>query len=202
MIKKPKYKIGRRLGAGVSDKCQTQKFAISEARHAKATKFKKHNNLSEFGGQLIEKQKIRYTYGISEKQLSNYIKDAINQKTVVPVDKFIEGLESRLDNVVYRIGFATTRSFARQTVSHGHFLVNDKKINIPSFQVKVGDIVAIRKGSEKKKIFSNLDKKFKDYHFPNWIQFNLGKMEAKITRKPQNDDAFLSFSSVLEFYSR
>ena len=117
MIQGPKFKICRRLGPGVHEKCQTQRFVLSVARRGK-TKLgaKKPKALSDFGLQLIEKQKIRFSYGISEKQFSNYVKSSTGEKGVSPSEALYEKLESRLDNVIYRLGIAHTRPLARQIV--------------------------------------------------------------------------------------
>ncbi|OGI90181.1 30S ribosomal protein S4 [Candidatus Nomurabacteria bacterium RIFCSPLOWO2_01_FULL_40_15] len=201
MISKPKFKICRRLGPGVYDKCQTSKFSASTgkmglrgARRPKAP--------SEYGVQLIEKQKIRFSYGITERQLSNYVKKASHIKGAGTADKFYEELESRLDNVIYRMGLGGSRRATRQMVSHGHFIVNNHKITIPSFQVKSGDIIKIREGSKSKKIFSGLVEKLKDYQSPTWLSFDPEKMEGKVLAKPGNAETFLDLDAVLEFYSR
>ena len=199
MLSKPKFKICRRLGPGVYDKCQTSKFASSAqgalgARRPKA--------LSEYGTQLIEKQKIRFSYGISERQLSNYVKKASHLKGAGTTDKFYEMLESRLDNAVYRMGLAASRRAARQMVSHGHFVVGNQRVTIPSFELKLGDVVKIREGSRGKGIFSGLSEKLKDYISPTWISFDIGTMEGKVLAKPKNSDSFLNLNAVLEFYSR
>jgi len=201
MISKPKYKIGRRLGAGVYDKCQTPKFLASSGKLA-GPGAKRPKALSEYGAQLIEKQKIRYSYGITERQLSNYVEKATHVKGAGTAEKFYEGLESRLDNVVYRMGLAPSRRAARQMVSHGHFIVGAHKVTVPSFEVKVGDVIKIREGSKIKKIFSNLVERLKDYSAPTWMTFDPAKMEGKILAKPKNVETFLDLNAVLEFYSR
>ena len=201
MISKPKYKIGRRLGAGVYDKCQTPKFLASSGKLA-GPGAKRPKALSEYGAQLIEKQKIRYSYGITERQLSNYVEKATHVKGAGTAEKFYEGLESRLDNVVYRMGLAPSRRAARQMVSHGHFIVGAHKVTVPSFEVKVGDVIKIREGSKIKKIFSNLVERLKDYSAPTWMTFDPAKMEGKILDKPKNVETFLDLNAVLEFYSR
>ncbi|MFA6397297.1 MAG: 30S ribosomal protein S4 [Candidatus Paceibacterota bacterium] len=200
MINGPKYKICRRLGSGVFEKCQTQKFILSEAKRGK--KNKRPKALTDFGVQLIEKQKIRYTYGLSEKQFSNYVKEAEKVKGISISDKLFELLESRLDNVVYVLGFANSKALARQMVSHGHFTVNGKKLTIPSYQVKIKDIVKVREGSKGKVLFADMAKKLKNQSIPNWIKFNLDNLEAEITGKPKNVDSQLNFGAVFEFYSR
>ena len=201
MISKPKFKIGRRLGAGVYDKCQTPKFSASSGKFA-GPGASRPKALSEYGAQLIEKQKIRFSYGITERQLSNYVKKASNIKGAGTAERFYEELESRLDNVVYRMGLAPSRRAARQMVSHGHFIVNNHKVTIPSYEVKSGDIVKIREGSKIKKIFDNLAERIKDYNPPSWLSFDTGKMEGLILAKPKNIETFLDLNAVLEFYSR
>jgi small subunit ribosomal protein S4 len=204
MISKPKFKICRRLGPGVYDKCQTTKFSTSGGGKAGAPggMGKRPKALTEYGTQLVEKQKIRFSYGITERQLSNYVKKATHIKGAGTAEKFYEDLESRLDNVIYRMGLANSRRGARQMVSHGHFVVNDHKVTIPSYEVRVGDIVKIREGSKAKKIFGNLAERMKDYKAPAWIEFNIDKMEGKILAKPKNIETFLDLNAVLEFYSR
>jgi len=201
MISKPKFKICRRLGPGVYDKCQTPKFRATSvkgvlpgARRPKAP--------SEYGAQLIEKQKIRFSYGISERQLSNYVKKASHIRGAGTAEKLFEGLEFRLDNAIYRMGLGASRRASRQMVSHGHFMVNDKKVTIPSYELKSGDIIKIREGSKSKKIFNNIAEKIKDYSPPEWVTFDSSSMEGRILDKPKNTESFLDLNAVLEFYSR
>src|SRR5210317_1648441 len=121
----PQYKVCKRLGNGVFEKCQTQKFTLSEGK--KSFKMgKRPRQMSDYGKQLIEKQRVRYTYGITEKQLVNYVKGSA-QKEGDATDTLLETLERRLDNVVYRLGLAPTRRAARQMVVHEHIRVNGKK---------------------------------------------------------------------------
>ncbi len=199
MINKPKFKICRRLGSGVYDKCQTPKFN-SFAKKGGKKGFRRPP--SEYGLQLIEKQKIRFSYGITERQLSNYVKKASLIKGAGIVDKFYEELELRLDNAIYRMGLAPSRRGSRQMVSHGHFIVNNHKVTIPSYQLKLGDIIKIREGSKSKKIFENLTERLKDYTSPTWLIFDISKLEGKILEKPKNTESFLDLNAVLEFYSR
>ena len=200
MITKPKFKICRRLGPGVYDKCQTTKFSTTSGKFSSSSKRPKA--LTEYGAQLVEKQKIRFSYGISERQLSNYVKKATQIKGTGTAIKFYEDLESRLDNVVYRMGLAPSRRGSRQMVSHGHFIVNEKRVTVPSYEVKIGDIIKVREGSKTKKIFDNLVEKLKDYTAPTWVSFDATKMEGKILAKPKNTETFLDLNAVLEFYSR
>jgi len=200
MISKPKFKIGRRLGAGVYDKCQTAKFASSATKSLPGGKRPKAP--TEYGTQLIEKQKIRFSYGISERQLSNYVKKASIVKGAGTAQVLYEKLESRLDNIIYRMGLGASRRATRQMVSHGHFIVNNHRVTVPSYEVKVGDVIKIREGSKVKKIFANLPERLKDYTAPPWVSFDFNNMEGHILAKPKNVETFLDINAVLEFYSR
>lgn len=197
-----KYKMCRRLGTGLFEKCQTQKYVASEAKKSRTAKGKRPKALTDYGTQLIEKQKVRFSYGVSEKQLSNYVEKATEVKGMPVTDKLFELLENRLDNVVYRLGFASTRRFARQLVSHGHFVVNGKKVTVPSYQVHIGDIVAVREGSRKSPVFTDFAAKVKGYTWPNWLKLIPESMQAEVAAKPKNTEAFLQLDTVLEFYSR
>ena len=200
MLKKPKYKIARRLGAGVFDKTQTPKFSAASGQFVHG--MKRPRALSEYGTQLLEKQKIRFSYGITERQLANYVKKAIEAKGAQAADKFYEELELRLDNVIYRMGLAPSRRAARQMVSHGHFTVEGKRVTIPSYHIRPGEVVGVREGSKGRKIFEGLGEKLKDYNSPPWVSFDPAKMEGAVKELPKNAETFLDVESVLEFYSR
>lgn len=189
------------MGPGVYDKCQTAKFSISSGKFG-VSGARRPKAPSEYGAQLIEKQKIRFSYGISERQLSNYVKKAFHVKGAGTAEKLYEGLESRLDNVIYRMGLGASRRATRQMVSHGHFIVNDKKVTVPSYELKSGDIIKIREGSKSKKIFADIAEKIKDYNPPLWVNFDANSLEGKILDKPKNTESFLDLNAVLEFYSR
>jgi small subunit ribosomal protein S4 len=195
-----KYKICRRLGVGMFEKCQTQKFLA----RAKTGKKEVRVRRSDYGVQFLEKQKIRFTYGVREKQFSNYINFAMThgKKDIKPSDLLSQLLERRLDNVVYRLGLANSRALARQIVSHGHILVNGKKLNIPSYQVEKGDIIAIREGSKKTVLFTDVATKLKAFKTPDWIKWSTDFSKADITAMPKGTDPFLNPQSVIEFYSR
>lgn len=196
-----KYKMCRRLGSGVFEKCQTQKYTASEAKKSRSSN-KRPKQLSDYGRQLIEKQKVRFSYGVSEKQLGNYVEKATNIKGMPVTDKLYELLETRLDNVVYRLGFAPTRRFARQLVSHGHFTVNGTKVTIPSLVVKIGDIISVRDGSRKSVVFADFKKKAETLTWPTWLKFSPEELSAEVVSKPKNEEQFLQLGTVLEFYSR
>lgn len=200
MISKPKFKICRRLGPGVYDKCQTSKFVSASTKTLPGGKRPKAP--TEYGAQLIEKQKTRFLYGISERQLSNHVKKVSLIKGAGTALKLYENLESRLDNVIYRMGLGASRRATRQMVSHGHFVVNNHRVTIPSYELKQGDVIKVREGSKSKKIFENIADRLKDYSSPTWVSFDLGNMEGRVLDKPKNIETFLDLNAVLEFYSR
>ena len=198
-----KYKMCRRLGSGVFEKCQTQKFAAVEQKTVRrGANTKRPKAPSGFGLQLLEKQKVRFTYGISERQLQNYVKLAGKVKDVPVTDKLFELLETRLDNTVYRLGFAPTRRQSRQMTSHGHFVVNGKKSTIPSQALHIGDIITVREGSKSSALFAEYAKNMKERNYPNWLKLSIENMSAEVVSKPKNEEEFLKFETVLEFYSR
>lgn len=184
------------------DKTQTQKFTASETRRGKGEKGKKRKQLSEYGQQLIEKQKIRYTYNVSERQFANYVKEAISTKGGNAGELLQHFLEIRLDNVVYRMGLAPSRQASRQMVSHGHFLVNGKRVTVPSYRLKVGDVISVREGSKKSIMFADLTNKLDKYMYPAWLSFDPGAMTGTMKSNPTREGSLLDFSRVLEFYSR
>ncbi len=200
----PKYKICKRLGSGVFEKCQTQKFLLAEERRGRVRGRSRPRALSDYGRQLLEKQKVRFTYGLAEKQLARYVKESTSQKEQRPDRVLIKKLEARLDNTIYRSGLASTRSLARQIASHGHITVNGKKVTIPSYSLSEGDVIAVREGSRSKILFENLDEKLKEHQSPKWINFDSKKMEGTITGTPDIDITLMPFDlgTVLEYYSR
>ncbi|MFA6404503.1 MAG: 30S ribosomal protein S4 [Candidatus Paceibacterota bacterium] len=197
----PRYKKARYLGAPVFRKTQTQKFAM---RSQKKTKVRRgRGGKSEYGQQLLEKQKARYSYGVSSGQFTNYVKKAL-KSTGDNSRNLLKLLEGRLDNIVLRANFALSRFAARQMVSHGHIMVNDKIVTIPSYEVKIGDKISIREGSKKKGIFTDLDQNLINLQTPEWIKVDTKKREIAIASEPSVDMSELLFDvrSVLEFYTR
>lgn len=197
----PKYKIAKRLGASVFEKTQTQKFALALERSQGK---KKGRGPSEFGKQLLEKQKIRLSYGLTEKQFRQYVDKSLVTHGRNPIDVIHELLEMRLDNLVYRMGLAPTRRAARQMVSHGHITVNGVKTTIPSQQIKIGDRIAIREGSKDAKYFENFAEKFMERPLPSWLTWNPKAMEGGVAVLPTRESASPAgdLVTVLSFYSR
>ena len=203
MAKIKKYKIARRLGSGVYEKTQSQKFMLSEQKRSKA-RTGRPKRPTDYGLSLIQKQRVRFAYGVSEKQFSNYVKKAFEsaKKGMVPADSLFKLIENRLDNVVYRSGIAGTRAFARQLVSHGHITVNGKKTTVPSYSVKKGDVLAIREGSQDKPVFAELQKQLSSAQKSNWLSVDSVKKTVTVTGEPKDPEPFFNFQAVIEFYSR
>ncbi len=203
MAKIKKYKIARRLGAAVYEKTQSQKFMLSEQKRSKA-RTGRPKRPTDYGISLIQKQRVRFSYGVSEKQFRNYVNDALAAAKLgmVPADTLFKTIETRLDNVVYRSGIAGTRAFARQLTSHGHILVNNKKLDVPSYLVKKGDVLSIREGSKSKPVFEELAKTLEASKAPSWLAVDAKNMTVTVTGEPKNPDAFFNFQAVIEFYSR
>ena len=195
----PKYKLARRLGP-IFEKTQSQKFAIREQNRGMGNR-RRPKQLSEYGKQLVEKQKLRYNYGLKEKHLSAYVKKALDSKTDTLATLY-GLLESRLDSVVYRAGFCDSRRMARQLVSHGHIMLNGRKNNVPSAVVKVGDTISIRPESQNKTVFENLAGKKKDYKAPAWLKINLSKFEAVVAEPPATELYEFDYKKIIEFYTR
>lgn len=198
----PKFKIAKRLGAPIFEKTQTAKFELSLQRGGRQNRGRRPN-VSDYKRQLIEKQKMRFTYGVSEKQFRRYVNEAV-EKSNQPVALLMERLESRLDNVVYRMGLAKTRQMARQMVSHGHFVVNGKKMTVPSHKVKVGDQIVVREGSRVRPLFQTLKDNYEAAGVPAWVTFDIKKMEGAMKAAPVYEPAQTLFDpeQVMEYYSR
>lgn len=192
----------RRLGAGVYEKCQTQKFVASENKIKNKKDTKRRKAPSIYSSQMLEKQKVRFSYGINERQLQKYVSMAQQQKVSSVSEKLYELLETRLDNVVYRSGWAGTRALARQMCSHGHILVNGKKVKAPSHIVSAGDIITPREGSRGSVLFTELPTRLKGYNSPNWLKSDLSELKTTVSGVPKNVDGYLDLNTVLEFYSR
>lgn len=199
----PKFKIAKRLGAPIFAKTQTQKFALSEQRGSGGRRKGRPGQMSDYKRQLIEKQKMRYTYGISEKQLRRYVDEAV-EKSHQPISLLMSRLESRLDNVVFRMGFAKTRQMSRQMVSHGHIMVNGRKLTIPSHKVREGDVISVRDGSRESAMFIALSDSYEPASTPSWLTFDVKKLSGEVKQAPTYDPSESLFdpAQVLEYYSR
>ena len=202
----PKYKIAKRLGASVFEKTQTQKFALASERRSTKPKGRGRGP-TEYGKQLLEKQKVRMTYGISERQFARYVSESLEshgKDALSPANKLHQTLEMRLDNVVARLGLTPTRRAARQMVSHGHITINGRKTTIPSREVKLTDKIGVRAGSKDRALFENFAEKFADRPLPSWLAFDAKTMEGSVVHMPTTESANTAgdLVTVLSFYSR
>ena len=195
MMSFKKFKVARRLGVALFEKTQTGKFTIQKRQTKKAPK-----KPSDYSLQLTEKQKVRYFYNVSEKQFKNYVLKAAKSNS--PSRALFELLERRLDNVVYRLGFAPTRQAARQMVSHGHIIVNSRKVDIPSFSASLNDVISFREGSKTSQIFERAKERSKTNSPLGWLKLNGPAVEGTVIGTPSEPDPILNFASVIEFYSR
>ncbi|MGI6329757.1 MAG: 30S ribosomal protein S4 [Bacilli bacterium] len=194
----PRYKKSRRVGFSTLETGEElQKKPYEPGQHG----MKRKRKLSNYGLQLKEKQKIRFMYGLNERQLKRTFEKAKKLRGVYGED-FLKLLESRLDNVIYRMGLATTRRSARQIVNHGHILVNNEKVNIPSYQVSPGDVISLKeKAKNHPAILLALEKITTR---PAYVNFDLNSMTGNYIRYPERNElnADLNESLVVEFYSR
>ena len=203
MITGPRYKIAKRLGASVFEKAQTQKFAISADRAAR-NKRAGRGRQSEYGKQMLEKQKVRITYGLPERQFVSYVRKALAVTGSTPVERLHELLELRLDNVVWRLGLASTRRGARQMVAHGHVLVGGKRVRVPSHQLSVGDRVSVREGSKAHGTLTGYAERFGERPLASWLTWDPKAMEGGVTQAPTaaSADPAGNLTTVLSFYTR
>ncbi|MBL7052214.1 MAG: 30S ribosomal protein S4, partial [Candidatus Marinimicrobia bacterium] len=162
----------------------------------------RRKRISDFGVQLREKQRMKYLYGVLEKQFRNYYKKAVQKEGPTGQNLFI-ALESRFDNTVYRLGFAPTRASARQLVSHRHFLVNEKTVNIPSFQMKPGDVIEVRDKSKKLEIIHDSMKRVKGDPYP-WLSIDKANMKGVFSESPKREDIpeEINEQLIVELYSK
>ncbi|MEK7133911.1 MAG: 30S ribosomal protein S4 [Patescibacteria group bacterium] len=204
LLIKSKFKIAKRLGAAIFEKTQSQKFALSEARSPAKRGRGGRGGGSDYGRQLLEKQRVRFTYGLSERQLSNYAEAAFAQPD--PSTSLHRALEMRADSAVYRAGLSPTRRASRQAVSHGHITVNGKRITTPSYHVRKGDVLAVREGSRTSPLFSTLaeNKEQNTRLVPQWLNVDLNLLKAEVVGEPSYNqiEVGLDYPTVFEFYSR
>ncbi len=181
-----------------TDKCAIQRRAYAPGQHGQGRK-----KLSEYGIQLREKQKARRYYGVLEGQFHHYFELA-NKRAGVTGENLLIILESRLDNVIYRLGFGTSRPEARQLVRHGHFTVNGKKVNIPSYMVKVGDVIAIQENSKSSEKIKAVIEVTASRAVPKWLDLDNNTLTAKVIAAPAREDIDLPLEEhlIVELYSK
>ncbi len=187
----------------LSPKCAVERRAYPPGQHGKDAQFRRGRG-SDYSLQLREKQKARRVYGILERQFRRYFSEA-QRRPGLTGSNLLTILESRLDNVVYRLGWADSRAHARQIVQHGHISVNGRRTNIPSYLVRPNDVVAIREQSRSRQYFKELRAYMEDRpQAPEWLSVNIGAMEGTVLRVPERRDVDLSLNEqlIVEYYSR
>lgn len=194
-------KQSRKLGIALSNKAAKfmDRRPYGPGQHGKG----KRSKVSEYGLQLKEKQKMKFIYGVLERQFRNYFEKATGMKGKTG-DNLVKLLEQRFDNVVYRLGFAPTRRSARQLVTHGHFKVNSQKVNIPSYQIKVGDVIQVRDKSKQLDIIHNAMKRVKDASMYTWVSLDKAAMTGSFLRVPEREEIPMLANEqlVVELYSK
>ena len=203
----PVCRLCRREGMKLflkGERCYTEKYAIEKrsvvpGQHGRARKAK----LVGYAIQLREKQKVKRTYGILENQFRRYFEAADRQKGITGM-LLLQALERRLDNVVYRLGFATSRAQARQVVRHGHFLVNGKKVDIPSYAVREGDVVSVRTTSHENASIKHAMEEVKGRGIPEWLSLELSGLSGRIASLPTREQINLPVQEqlIVELYSK
>lgn len=196
----PKVKKARRLGMAFTTKDAKilQKRGFPPGQHGQG-----RSRLSEYGLQLREKQKAKFNYGVQEKQFLRYFDKALKQVGVTG-DNLLKLLELRLDNVVYRLGFAETRAQARQLVNHGFFQVNAKRADIPSFALKPGDSVTVKESKQVSKYMQTAKEKMKTYQPQDWLELNAKELKGKVLSVPSSEqiENIINTQLIVEHYSR
>ncbi len=185
------------------DRCYTPKCSVDRRTYPPGQHGQGRRKFSEYGLQLREKQKTRRMYGILEKQFMRYFKRAEGQQGVTG-ENLLRLLERRLDNVIYRLGLGSSRNEARQLVRHGHFVVNDRKVNIPSYLVRVGDVITIREKSKESPRIKELMERAADHTPPEWIEYEADRARAQVTALPVREqiDSPVQEHLIVELYSR
>ncbi len=179
-------------------KCPFAKRSYAPGQHGPDSR---RGKLSGYGAQLREKQKAKRVYGLIERQFANYVEKS--SKKVGDTSKILlAALESRLDNIVYRMGLGKSRMAARQIVSHGLVTVNGKKVDVPSFNAKIGDVVGLSAKGKNKKGFENISEKLSKTEAPAWLAVNSKDISAKVLNTPQVEDAGFNTKAIIEYYSR
>ena len=195
----PSWRVSRRLGmslSGTGKELARRNYAPGDHGNDR------RGRLSEYGMQLREKQKLRFMYGMTERQFSNLFKRAGKIKEGTHGTNFMILLERRLDNMVYRLGLATTRRQARQLVNHGHITVDGKRVDIPSFEVKVGQVISVRDKSKNLDVIKNAVEAV--VARPSYVEFDADKLEGKLVRLPEREDmnADIDEALIVEFYNK
>lgn len=185
------------------ERCITAKCAIERREYAPGQHGQGRKKFSEYGSQLREKQKVKRLYGVLEKQFRSYFQRADRKKGVTG-ENLLQTLELRFDNVIYRMGLASSRNFARQLVRHNHFMVNGRKVNIPSYILKQGDVIAPSQGKLNKAPVKSALENMKDKNQPHWLSFDAESKQGMVQALPTREDITIPIEEqlIVELYSR
>ena len=203
----PQCKVCRREGEKLflkGERCSSAKCAIIKRNYPPGMHGSKgKRRLTGYGTQIREKQRAKRLYGLLERQFKNYFAKAKHKKGDTS-EIMVQLLEMRLDNVIYKLGFAPSRRQARQMVNHNLFTVNDRQVNIPSYQTKPNEVIKIKENKVNKKVFENLKDRLNKQEAPSWLHIDASKMEGKILSVPQGEELKQIFDPklIVEFYSR
>jgi len=185
------------------DRCYTEKCAVDRRNYAPGEKGQARRKMTEYGLQLQEKQRARRIYGVLERQFRRYFDLAERQKGITG-ENLLRLLERRLDNVVYRLGFATSRAEARQLVRHGHITVNGRRVSIPSYLVRIGDEIAVAEKSKEMPLFAELAEAAAHKTTSPWLEVDLERMRGRVVAFPSREDIDIPIKEhlIVELYSR
>lgn len=203
----PDCKLCRREGMKLylkAERCYTAKCAIERRNSPPGPHVQRRRKVSEFGLQLREKQKARRVYGVLERQFRRHYENA-SRSVGATGQRLLQILESRLDNVVYRLGIGGSRDQARQIVCHGHIHVNGRKTDIPSFLVKPGDVISIRPESRRRPYFKDVEDAIAERTIPSWLEVDLANLSARVLstpERPESDPVMIQEQLIVEHYSR
>jgi len=202
----PACRLCRRAGEKLflkGERCYTPRCPIERRRPAPGGRFSFGRRVSDRGIQLREEQKARQIYGVMERQMRRYMEEAFKRPGVTG-QYLLELLERRLDNVVFRLGIAESRNQARQLVLHGHVLVNQRKVDVPSYLVKAGDIISWKPSTKERDFFKELVQDAPKRAVPSWLAFDAQALEGKVLHPPEEGELESSFDTrpIVEYYSR
>ncbi len=185
-----------------SQKCAFERRGYPPGQHGKGAQFRRRRE-SDYNRQLRAKQKARRTYGVLERQFRRYYEESLSRRGLTGLN-LLQVLESRLDNVVFRLGFADSRAQARTLVTHGHFMVNERRTDVPSMLVSQSDIVSVREGSRDRQYFKDMAAVLEDKTIPNWLSRDTKNLAGTMLRLPERSeiDSNLQEQLIVEYYSR
>lgn len=205
-MKVPTEKRERQLGEHLhlkGERCNSPKCAVVRKPYPPGMhgQTKRRKQMSDFGRQLFEKQKFKVVYGVDERNIKKMFEDAKKGEGETS-SRLLNLLEGRLDNIIFRLGFAKSRATARQMVLHGHFMVNGKRVKSPGFQTKIGDTISIRKESRPNTGFNNLKEYWKTYELPSWLAIDYDKEEGKVVGLPDASQVPFEINLLVESFSK